>query len=331
MTALSVVSPVFNEEASLEAFYKELSRSLEACGRSYEIVLVDDGSRDGSPAILERLATADSHVCVVSLARNFGQHAAIYAGIQHTRGDLVLIMDSDLQHDPAEIPLFLARMDEPQGWDLISGRRVGRKESFWIRRVPSAIANLLLRKATGCPVQDAGGYKCLRGPLARALRINKGQHRFLPALVYLQGGRIAEVDISAPERRFGKSHYGIGRSVDVFFDILLLWFQSAYLVHPLHLLGRVSLVLMMVGGGILSWLTYEKIFQGVAMGTRPLLILSVMSILIGLLALMMGFVAEMISAMHQGLSDTRLHTVAKVRRTGEAKAETPEKSWSRAR
>lgn len=305
---ISVVTPLLDEAENLPVFYRALVSVLERHGRTFELVLVNDGSTDGTARLLDELAASDPRVRPIHFVRNFGQHAGLQAGFRHARGRIVAVMDGDMQHDPADLPALLDKIDE--GWHMVSGVRQGRKESFWLRRLPSMAANYLLRRATGCPVKDSGGFKCIRGDLARTLVVNKGQHRFLPAMVYLAGGTITELPIGAPGRMHGKSHYGLGRALDVFFDIMLFWFQRAYLVNPLHLMGRISACFTLSGSAVLAWITYEKLFLGVPMGNRPVLILSVLSLLLGFLVLMLGFVAEMISSLSQVLSNRKPYIVA---------------------
>jgi glycosyltransferase involved in cell wall biosynthesis len=305
---ISIVTPLHNEEENLPHFYAAVVAVLERHGRDFELILVNDGSTDATARILDGLAESDPRVRPIHFIRNFGQHAGIQAGLRHSRGRIVAVMDGDMQHDPEDLPALLGKMEE--GWHMVSGVRQGRRESLWLRRLPSLAANYLLQRATGCRVKDSGGFKCIRGDVARSLIVNKGQHRFLPAMVYLSGGTIAELPIRAPERLRGKSHYTLGRAFDVFLDIMLFWFQRAYLVNPLHLMGRISACFTLGGGGVLAWITYEKLVRGVPMGDRPALILSVLSLLLGFLVLMLGFVAEMISSLSQVLSDRMPYIIA---------------------
>jgi glycosyltransferase involved in cell wall biosynthesis len=313
---VSVVSPVHNEEVNLEEFHRRVSETLCRHGVSYELIIVDDGSDDASPLLLRRLAAADPHLTVLRFARNTGQWAAVYAGLQESRGDFVVVLDSDLQHAPEEIPLLVDKARE--GYDLVSGWRQRRRDSWLSRRLPSAVANFLIRRVSGCRVHDMGGFKCLSGDWARRLQLTRGGHRLLPALVHLEGGAVAEVPISAPARRRGESHYGLARTFDVVLDVLSLWFQAAYLASPLHLLGRVAAVL--VGGGFatLLWLLYDKLVHGLPMGTRPPLALATLAILIGLLSLLLGFLAEISSRTFYSIGGRRPYHVRERIRGGQA-------------
>ena len=237
--AISVVTPMHNEEACVEEFVRRTDAALGAMGRSYEIIVVSDGSTDRTEEMVRKLRERHPSLRGVFLARNGGQCTALYAGIQESRGDVVVVMDGDLQHLPEEIHLLVERMDD--GTALVSGSRTGRTESLVLRRLPSRLANAMLRRVSGCPIRDMGGFKAIRGDVARALRLRPGHHRLLPALVWMRGGSVAEVFVSAPPRFAGQSHYGLGRSMDVLFDVVMLWFQGATRSRPMYLFGRVGL------------------------------------------------------------------------------------------
>ena len=293
---VSVVAPIHNEERSIREFHSRITKTLQRYGRSYEIILVEDGSEDATPRILRRLAGEDGHVTALFLSRNYGQWAAIYAGLQQSRGEYVVVMDSDLQHAPEELPALVEKARE--GHDLVSGWRQDRRGSFLLRRLPSLLANWLIRAVTGCRAHDMGGFKCLRGDWARSLRLTPGSHRFLPALVHLEGGSVAEVPVSAPGRKNGRSHYGLRRIPNVALDIFSLWFQAAYLGRPLHLLGKLAAVLVAAGAAVILWLMYDKFFRGLPMGARPPFFMAMLSIAVGLQCLIMGFLADIMSRMY---------------------------------
>jgi len=290
---VSIVTPMHNEELCVREFHSRISAALTGMGASHEIILVNDGSTDSTGDIIRELAQDDPHLKGVFLARNRGQCTAIYAGIQQSLGQYVVIMDGDLQHKPEEVPLLIEKIRE--GWDLVSGRRTDRCENLILRRLPSRIANWLLRRSSGCDVQDMGGLSVLKGELARSLQLREGHHRLIPALIYRMGGSVTEVATSAPPRFAGKSHYGIGRSVDVLFDIVMLWFQNAYKQRPLYLFGRVALLLFLLASLIITWLLYEKIFHGVHMGTRPPFLGAVLMYIASMGAMSTGFVLEALS------------------------------------
>lgn len=290
---VSVVAPMKNEEECVDEFCRRVSEVLTSTGEMFEVIVIDDGSTDSTAALLKHWAEADAHFRVVTLSRNCGQWAAVYAGLQQSRGRYVVVMDADLQNPPEEIPRLLAKIRE--GYDLVSGDRRKRSENFLLRRLPSMAANYLLRKTTGCGVRDMGGFKILRGDVARQLRLRAGQHRLLPALVHLMGGATAEIPVACPPRFGGQSHYGLGRSLDVFFDVVMLWFQSSFKSRPLYLFGRVSLGLFAFGTAIMAWLLYEKFMHGVHMGSRPPFIATVVIFLSALGFMSVGFVLELLS------------------------------------
>ncbi len=312
---VSVVVPLHNEEGNLSELCRRLVSTLDAYGRPFELVLVDDGSDDSSPALLAALSAADPRLCVVTLARNSGQWAAVEAGLHASRGDHVVVMDADLQHAPEEVPLLVEKARE--GWDLVSGWRRSRSESMLARRLPSLVANWLTRAATGCTVHDMGGFKCLRGEWARQLSLTPGSHRFLPALVHLRGGAVTEAPISAPPRARGHSHYGLRRLPEVALDIAALWFQAAYLGRPLHLLGKLAALLISAGAAVMAWLLYDKLGRGLPMGTRPPFTLAVLSILLGVQCLVLGFLADTLSRVHSAVTGHRpYHVKAATRSAG---------------
>ena len=299
---ISVVSPMRNEELCAREFVRRVDMVLDVLGRSAEIVVVSDGSTDQTEPILRELSAQYPRLRCVFLSRNVGQANALAAGIQRSRGDYVVVMDADLQNLPEDIPTMVAEMDK--GYALVSASREGRPESKFIRLLPSTIANWLLRRVSGCSIRDMGGFKCLRGDIARSLRLRPGQHRLLPALVHLRGGRTGEIFVKAGPRFAGTSHYGIGRSFDVFFDILMLWFQASYKSRPLYLFGRVGLLLFAYDLIIMPWLLFEKFAYDTPMGTRPPFLVAILFSLAALFMFIAGFILEL-------LSDT-LNTVGNV-------------------
>ena len=291
--AISIVTPMHNEESCVAEFVRQTDAAMRAIGRTYEIVVVSDGSTDGTERILRELHAAHPDLRGIFLSRNTGQCNAMYAGIQESRGDMVIVMDGDLQHPPEEIRLLVAAMDT--GHALVSGSRGRRQESLVLRRIPSRIANWMLRRVTGCPIRDMGGFKALRGDLARSLRLRPGHHRLLPALVWMRGGSVGEVIVSAPPRFAGQSHYGLSRSVDVLFDIVMLWFQGAAKSRPIYLFGRIGLVVLFIDVALGLWLLYDKVFRGMALTERPLFFVVVMMFVVALFTIATGFILELLS------------------------------------
>jgi glycosyltransferase involved in cell wall biosynthesis len=296
-----------NEEACVEEFVRRTDAALGAMGRSYEIIVVSDGSTDRTEELVRKLRERHPSLRGVFLARNGGQCTALYAGIQESRGDVVVVMDGDLQHLPEEIHLLVERMDD--GTALVSGSRTGRTESLVLRRLPSRLANAMLRRVSGCPIRDMGGFKAIRGDVARALRLRPGHHRLLPALVWMRGGSVAEVFVSAPPRFAGESHYGLGRSMDVLFDVVMLWFQGATRSRPMYLFGRVGLAVFALDALAGAWLLWEKLYRGEPLTERPMFFVVVMLFLAALFMLAMGFVLELLSDAVNGIGNGRPYVV----------------------
>ena len=271
---ISVVTPMHDEQECVGEFVRRTDAALAAMGRPYEIIVVSDGSTDRTEEIVRALCVERPMLRGIFLARNGGQCTALLAGIQESRGAVVVVMDGDLQHLPEEIHLLVERMD--RGATLVSGTRRGRSEGLVARRIPSALANWMLRRVTGCPVRDMGGFKAIRGDVARGLNLRAGQHRLLPAIVWMRGGSVDEVEVSAPPRFAGRSHYGIGRSLDVLFDIVMLWFQGATRSRPLYLFGRIGLLVLALDAAAGGWLLWERIAHGQALTERPMFFVVVM-------------------------------------------------------
>ena len=292
---ISIVTPMHNESLSASEFVKQTHSVLITMRTSFEIVIVNDGSTDNTEDILESLVDRYPELRIISLSRNCGQWAAIYAGIQQSIGKYVVIMDGDLQHDPADIPALISKIKE--GYTLVSGARHQRKnanESFLLRRLPSKIANYLLRLSTHCPARDMGGYKCIGGDMARQLHLRAGQHRLLPALVWMRGGSVAEIPVSSNPRFAGESHYGFSRSFDVLFDIVLFGFQNSFKSRPIYLFGRVSLLIFFLSFLLFFWVLYDKFCLGHSMTDRPPFFMSLIGLVISFGFLSLGFILEMI-------------------------------------
>ena len=303
---ISIVTPMHNEALSAEAFVVRTYGVLSQMATSFEIVIVNDGSTDLTESILEKMVGHYPELRIVSLSRNCGQWAAIYAGIQESIGRYVVIMDGDLQHAPEDIPALISKIIE--GYVLVSGARHHRenaRESFLFRRFPSKVANYLLRKFTQCPTRDMGGFKCIEGTMARRLHLRAGQHRLLPALVWMRGGRVVEVPVSSNPRYAGHSHYGFARSFDVLFDITLFWFQNSFKSRPIYLFGRVSLGIFLISFIVLVWVLYQKFFLHIHMGDRAAFFMSLTGIMMAFAFLSLGFVLEMIAHTHSEHSESK--------------------------
>jgi glycosyltransferase involved in cell wall biosynthesis len=290
---ISVISPMHNEELSVDEFLKRTNETLINYGKDFEIIIVNDGSCDNTLEKLKQALSKYENLKIIDLARNSGQWAAIYAGIQNSSGEYLIIMDSDLQNLPEDIPKLHTKALE--GYDLVSGVRKGRTESLFFKKLPSKIANWMLRKVTGCPSKDMGGYKCIRGDMARNFHLKAGYHRLLPALAWNFGGNVADVDVQFPARKHGKSHYGFSRVFDVFFDIILFAFQRSFKSRPLYLFGRLSFFIFLISISLFVWVFIAKIFFQIDMGTRPPFFISLIGFLSSFIFLSMGFILEMLN------------------------------------
>jgi len=290
---ISVVIPVYNEEENIEKLYEELKEVLENLKLDYEIIFVNDGSTDRTSQILDELAKKDPKVKVIHFRKNYGQTAAMYAGFQYAEGDVVITMDGDLQNDPRDIPKLLEKIEE--GYDIVSGWRKNRKDPFLSRILPSKIANWIISKVTGVHLHDYGcTLKAYRKEVAKNFRLYGDMHRFLPAVAKSFGAKVTEVVVNHRPRLYGKSKYGIGRTIRVILDIFLVKFLNDYLNKPLYVFGSLGLTLMGLGFLIMLYLSIEKIFFGASIGGRPLLILGVLLFLSGLQLLSTGIVAEVV-------------------------------------
>ena len=289
---LSVVIPLLDEAPNVEALCRELTETLEGWGRTFEVVLVDDGSTDGTFEILSRLHAADPRLRVIQLRRNFGQTAAFAAGFARARGRLIVTADGDLQNDLRDIPRMVDKLEE--GYDIVCGWRKARKDRWLSRRVPSVIANALISGATGVRLHDYGcSLKVFRAEVVKSIRLYGEMHRFIPAIASEQGVRIAEVVVNHRPRRRGRSKYGISRTVRVILDLATVKFLLSYSTRPLQIFGLVGLLMGAVGTAITGWLGYVRLFGGQAIGDRPLLLLGILLLFTGLQLVTLGLLAEM--------------------------------------
>jgi glycosyltransferase involved in cell wall biosynthesis len=293
MLSLSIVVPAYNEEANIPLLIDEVHQALAGHSIDYELVIVDDGSRDNTFAVLQERARADKRLSVIQLRRNFGQSAAMQAGIDAAQGNVIVLMDADLQNDPHDIPRMLAKLDE--GYDLVAGWRKDRKDTFINRRLPSMIANWIISRAVKVPLHDYGcTLKALRREVAKELKLYGEMHRFIPALASLVGARVYEMAVGHRARRFGTSKYGIGRTLRVVLDLITVLFLKTYLVRPMQVFGFFGLGLLIVGLGISGTLTVQRLLYNVQLSDRPLLLLGVMLILMGVQILSLGLVADVV-------------------------------------
>ena len=258
---LSVVVPLFNEEESVRPLYAAIVAGVEPLGVSFEIVLVDDGSRDGTVRIADEIARADPRVCLVKFRRNYGQTPAMAAGIAEARGEIIVTMDGDLQNDPADIGELLARIEE--GNDIVVGWRHERQDKLWTRKVPSRIANALIAKVTGVPIRDNGcSLKAYRASLIKRIPLYSEMHRFIPAMASIAGPRIAEIRVRHHARRFGNSKYGLSRIYKVLLDLMVIKTVASFTARPMLWFGMLSLPMLAAATLALGWTCFTLAAQG---------------------------------------------------------------------
>ncbi len=316
----SVVVPFYNEAGIVEKFYGRVGRVMKQVGGTCEIILVNDGSTDETPRILERIAMSDPRVVFVDLRRNFGQTTALQAGFDQAQGEVVIAMDGDLQHDPWEIPLFIAKIDE--GYDVASGWRVRRGDNLLMRRIPSRIGNWLFAKVSGVPLHDFGTtFKAYRRGVLDDIRLYGDMHRFIPAVCARLGAKICEVPIKNVRRRAGKSNYGISRTLGVALDIITLRFITGYLTRPLHFFGKWGLSLGIIGLAILAYGLGRKIYDwefDLFIVHGPLMALAFMLVVSGMLMLATGLIGELLMRIYFESTGARTYAVRRVVRKDQA-------------
>jgi glycosyltransferase involved in cell wall biosynthesis len=307
---LSVVIPVYNEEETLPLLYTAIVNALKCIPDPWEMVLVDDGSRDGSLKVLEDLATADPlHVRVIALRRNFGQTAAIAAGIDHAEGDIIVLMDADLQNDPADIPMMLEKLDA--GYDVVSGWRKRRMDKF-SRRLPSLLANGLISRVTGVYLHDYGcTLKAYRREVLTGFRLYGEMHRFIPAYANSVGAKIIEVPVDHHPRRFGKAKYGLERTLKVVLDLFTVKFLISYSSKPIYLFGGTGIGLILISAITLLYLAVRRLGWGVSVLESPLFQVSTMIAILGFQSILMGLIAEMLVRTYHESQGKRTYTVRK--------------------
>ncbi|NEP11255.1 MAG: glycosyltransferase family 2 protein [Symploca sp. SIO2C1] len=290
---LSVVVPIYNEVESLPQLIEAIASVLTSAQLSYELICVDDGSLDGSAQLLKEQVLAYPNLRAVLLRRNYGQTAAMAAGFDYARGDAIVTLDGDLQNDPVDIPLLLAKLSE--GYDLVSGWRKNRQDKALTRLLPSLIANWLIGQITGVKLHDYGcSLKAYRSELVADMNLYGELHRFLPALAFIEGARITELPVHHHARRHGKSKYGLGRTFRVVMDLLTVFFMKKFLTRPMHVFGLLGIMSLTLGIGLGLYLTILKLGLGQSIGDRPLLILAVVLVLTGVQLLSFGLLGELL-------------------------------------
>ncbi|MGA0198625.1 MAG: glycosyltransferase family 2 protein [Prochlorotrichaceae cyanobacterium] len=291
--AVSIVIPIYNEVESLPLLLETIAQTLAEAQLAYEIICVDDGSSDGSTALLSQLAQERSDLVAVILRRNYGQTAAMAAGFSQASAAAIVTLDGDLQNDPADIPLLLAKLEE--GYDLVSGWRKARQDAALTRLLPSKIANWLIGQVTGVRIHDYGcSLKAYRQELVQDMNLYGELHRFLPALAFIEGARITELPVRHHARRYGSSKYGLDRTFRVIMDLLTIVFIKRFLTRPMHVFGLLGLGSTLLGLAIGIYLSFLKLVWGQSIGDRPLLILMVILILAGVQLFSVGLLAELL-------------------------------------
>lgn len=290
---LSVVIPIYNEIDNLANLLATVSQVLNQQSYAYEIICVDDGSRDGSAELLQQLIGSYTYVSAILLRRNYGQTAAMAAGFEHAQGQIIVTLDGDLQNDPRDIPILLARIEE--GFDLVSGWRKQRQDAALTRLLPSKIANWLIGKVTGVKLHDYGcSLKAYRTELVSDLKLYGELHRFLPALAFIEGARITEIPVRHHPRRYGQSKYGLGRTFRVMMDLLTVYFMKTFLTRPMHVFGVLGMTSLSAGSLLGIYLVFIKFVLNQAIGDRPLLMLTVVLFLSGIQLFCFGLLGELL-------------------------------------
>lgn len=317
MSLVSVVVPLYNEEENVSALYNELSSVSSSWDFPCEFVFVDDGSTDGTVAKLKQATASDSRVRIVCFRRNFGQTAAMAAGLDHAQGEIIATIDGDLQNDPAEIPQMVAKLEE--GYDLVAGWRKNRQDKVLSRKIPSMLANKLISKITRVKLHDYGcTLKVMRSEIAKNIRLYGEMHRFIPALAAELGVRIAEVPVKHRPRTAGQSKYGISRTVRVVLDLLTVKFFLRFSTRPLHMFGLLGLGSGFLGSVLLSVLFIQRMFFNVPLANRPLVLFSVMLVLVGLQFLCFGLLAEILVRVYHESQGKKTYVVREIYENGSA-------------
>ena len=305
---VSVFLPVYNEEPNLLPLHSRLKNALQSLGRSAEIIYVDDGSTDNSLKVLRELAEVDPRVRVVALKRNYGQTAAMAAGIDAARGAVLIPMDADLQNDPADIVRLLTKLDE--GYDVVSGWRKNRQDKVITRKIPSMIANRLISWIGGVPLHDYGcTLKAYRLESLESVRLYGEMHRFIPILASWEGARVAEIPVAHHPRTMGKSKYGLSRTFKVVFDLMTIKFMASYQTKPIYIFGTfgmLAIALSLLAG---IWATVLKLWMGVSFILTPLPVITVVMLAIGMQFLLMGLLAEMLVRTYHESQAKRIYAV----------------------
>lgn len=298
--SLSIIIPVYNEDGNVEPLYSLLKSVLQQIGRPHEIIFIDDGSRDATYEVLRRLNASDPDCRIIRFRRNFGQTAALAAGFAHARGEFIITLDGDLQNDPRDIPVLLAKLEE--GYDVVSGWRVRRKDKLLTRRLPSVCANWLISRITGVNLHDYGcTLKAYRREVAQNIGLYGEMHRFIPAVASWMGVSVAEVKVNHHPRCRGTSKYGLSRTLRVVLDLITVKFLLSYATKPLQIFGTMGFVSSSIGFILAVYLSIDKLVFGHGLAARPLLLMAILLILVGIQFISIGLLGEMmVRIYHEG-------------------------------
>ncbi len=308
---ISVIIPVYNEEKNIAPLYSDVKKVLDGLNRSYEIIFTNDGSTDGTLEELKKIRSSGNTIKIIDFNKNFGQTPAIMAGFDHAVGDIIIAMDGDMQNDPADIPALIDGLNS--GFDLVSGWRKKRKDSFLLRTLPSKIANSLISTVLKTPLHDYGcTLKAYRRNVIKDMRLYGEMHRFIPAIAAWQGAKITEIEVNHRARKFGKTKYGLGRALNVILDLLLIAFLSGYSTKPIRFFGKLSITTSTLGLITFLITAYMKINSGVDMTGNPLLILSVLFFLVSIQLISMGFLGEINIRTYYESQDKKTYYVREV-------------------
>jgi len=309
---VSIIVPVYNEEESIGLLYKAVEKSIKTMGVPWELILVDDGSRDDSPEKIRGIVKKHpEHVSAVILRRNFGQTAAIAAGIDHSEGDIIVLLDADLQNDPADIPVMVNKLNE--GYDLVSGWRFNRQDKFLTRTLPSRIANSLISAVTGVKLHDYGcSLKAYRREVLTGFRLYGEMHRFIPVYANSIGAKIVEVKVHHHARKFGKAKYGLERIFKVILDLFTVKFLTSYSSKPIYVFGGTGLVLITFSFALLLFLGIRRILTKISPFSSPLFTIAIMIAIMGFQSILMGLIAELLVRTYHESQNKPVYTVREV-------------------
>jgi glycosyltransferase involved in cell wall biosynthesis len=308
---ISIIIPVFNEEKNVKPLYEQILGSMERMGISFEVIFIDDGSIDNTFKILQDIHNKDKRLKVIRFRKNFGQTAAISAGFDYSKGNIIITLDGDLQNDPGDMPLLVQKLNE--GYDIVSGWRYKRKDPFFSRRLPSMIANRLISFITNVKLHDYGcSLKAFKKDVIKNIRLYGEMHRFIPAVASWMGISVAEVKVNHRPREEGRSKYGLSRTIRVILDLITVKFLLSYSTRPIQIFGLIGIISSALGGIILFYLSFIRLILQEPIGGRPLLLLGILLFFIGIQFISMGLLAEMQSRTYHETQDKPIYVVKEI-------------------